>query len=659
MNIVERTIAALLTAVALGYFFYRVIYLLKLLKVGKPENRYDRIGKRIMMAIRQSIFQGAQFRVKTSDHVYAGIMHIFILWGFLVLLFGEIEILLSIFIPNFDFAFLGNVYPIYILSQDIFVFLVTVAMIMAFARRFLWHPRQINYHIGSYLILIAITILMLTILGMNIEKFTAGDEPFSSVAQNWAPFTMFIKSTIFHPNFYHHSVYMFFFWTHLVSLLAFLDYIPNSKHLHVLAAIPANFFRRFTPPLLKLAPIDFEDENLGTLGVASVRDMTWKQLFDGYSCTECGRCTELCPANNTGKLLSPREIILNTKDNLFKNANALLSDGDDSTALLVKLIGGSITQEEIWACTTCGACTNVCPVGNEHLRDIVEIRQNLVMEEGSVPALMGQALKSIEARQHPFFGTASVRSDWRKNIEVPFFDKSKEYLLWIGCSIALEERNQKIAQATVGILKKAGVSFGILENERCTGDPARRMGDEYQFSLLATENISEFNELGVKKIITMCPHCFNSFKNDYPDYGGNYEVAMHSILIDQLIKDRKIKLKRNVENITFHDPCYLSRHNGITEEPREALSAVGNLIEMKQNRKNSFCCGGGGGLYWSEEKGERINQYRAKEALSTGADIVATSCPFCMSMMTDGIRAFDENEKILDIAEIVYENMIK
>jgi len=298
------------------------------------------------------------------------------------------------------------------------------------------------------------------------------------------------------------------------------------------------FFRNFTPPLLKLSPIDFEDENLGTLGAASVRDMTWKQLFDGYSCTECGRCTELCPANNTGKLLSPREIVLNTKDNLLKNAKALKANADE---LPVKLIGDSITQEELWACTTCGACTNVCPVGNEHLRDIIDMRRNLVMEQAAVPSLMGQALKSIEARQHPFFGTASTRSDWKKDIDVPIFDKNKEYLLWIGCSVALEERNQKIAQATVGILKKAGVSFGILENERCTGDPARRMGDEYQFSLLATENINEFTELGIKKIITMCPHCFNSFGNDYPDYGGNYEMTMHSVLIERLINEGKIK----------------------------------------------------------------------------------------------------------------------
>ncbi len=653
MNIIERIVAAALILSAFGYFFYRVIYLFGLLRFGKAENRIDNIGKRIMMMIRQSILQGAQFKVKTADHVYAGVMHILILWGFMVLMFGEIEIALSVFIPNFNFSFLGPVYPIYILFQDLFIFFIVIAMIMAFVRRFVWHPRQINYHLGSYFILVAITILMITLLGMNIEHIVAGDQPFTSVAANWAPFTM-LSLHLFHPQAYSHLIFMIFFWIHLVAILAFLDYIPNSKHFHVVCAVPANFFRNFTPPLLKLSPIDFEDENLGTLGAASVRDMTWKQLFDGYSCTECGRCTELCPANNTGKLLSPREIVLNTKDNLLKNAKALKANADE---LPVKLIGDSITQEELWACTTCGACTNVCPVGNEHLRDIIDMRRNLVMEQAAVPSLMGQALKSIEARQHPFFGTASTRSDWKKDIDVPIFDKNKEYLLWIGCSVALEERNQKIAQATVGILKKAGVSFGILENERCTGDPARRMGDEYQFSLLATENINEFTELGIKKIITMCPHCFNSFGNDYPDYGGNYEMTMHSVLIERLINEGKIKLKKSTESITYHDPCYLSRHNNITEQPREALAAAGNLVEMGQNRKNSFCCGGGGGLYWSEEKGERVNQHRSKEALLTGADIIATSCPFCLSMITDGVRNFDEKKEILDIAEIVYKNM--
>ena len=322
MNIIERAIAAVLIISAFGCFFYRVIYLLGLLNFGKPENTYDHVWKRIMMMIRQSILQGAQFRVKTADHVYAGIMHIFILWGFMILLFGEIEIMLPVFIPNFSFDFLGSVYPLYVLSQDVLIFFVTIAMIMAFTRRFVWHPKQINYHLGAYLILAAIALLMLTLLGMNIEHIAADDQPFTYVAAGWAPFTMLVLH-LFHPQVYSHQTFMILFWIHIVTILTFLDYIPNSKHLHILAAIPANFFRRFTPPLLKLSPINFEDENLGTLGTASVRDMTWKQLFDGYSCTECGRCTELCPANITGKLLSPREIILNTKDNLFKNAKAL------------------------------------------------------------------------------------------------------------------------------------------------------------------------------------------------------------------------------------------------------------------------------------------------------------------------------------------------
>ena len=393
-----------------------------------------------------------------------------------------------------------------------------------------------------------------------------------------------------------------------------------------------------------------------SLGVSKVEDMTWKQLFDGYTCTECGRCTDQCPANNTGKELSPKEIILSIKENLFENAQMLLKtprEKWDETDR-VKLVGDSIPEQVLWQCTTCGACANVCPVGNEHLRAILEMRRFQMMEEGKTTDLMGKAVKSLEARSHPFFGTGSGPNDWKKGLDVPFFEEGKtEYLLWIGCAISYEERSQNIARAMVDILEKAGVSFGILKNSRCSGDPAKQMGNEFLFSELATQNIEDFSGLGVKKILTMCPHCFNSFVNHYPEFGGTYEVIPHAVFIESLIESGKLNLVKSKDTITYHDPCYLARHNDILAEPRKVLAAIGAIKEMPRHGKASFCCGGGGGNYWAEEEGTRINQTRAKEAFDCGTEKIVTACPFCLPMLTDGLKKYTEESKVFDIAELV------
>lgn len=658
----KAIIELILVVVSIGYFAYRVSFLIRLLGIGKSENRFDNIGKRLITAIKQSILQFAQFRVKKGDYIYAGIMHVLIIFGFLVLLPGEIEFLLSGFFPKFDYSFLGKtLYGIYLFSQDLFIFLVIIALIMAFFRRLVLRPPQISYHLSAYMILFFIMILMLTLLGMNSLKMVSAEDPqFTNMAKDWMPFTsFFVKNagiTGKHPYFFE-----FMWWLHLCVLLFFLDYIPNSKHLHVFTAIPANFFRHFPPPLVKIPYIEFEAETLDTLGVSKIEDLTWKQLFDGYTCTECGRCMDQCPANSTGKDLSPRDIILSIKENLFANGPVLLSTPRDKWNEIdrVPLIGGSIPEEWLWQCTTCGACANVCPVGNEHLRDIIEMRRYLIMEEGKIPELQGRAIKSLEVRAHPFFGTNAGKDDWRKDLDVPFFKKGEtEYLLWIGCSTRYEDRAQKIARSVVNILKKAKVSFGILRDSRCTGDPAKHMGNEFLFNEIATQNIEEFEKLGVKNIITMCPHCYHSFVHYYPELGGNYNVIPHVVFIHRLIRDGRLRIKSTEKSFTFHDPCYLGRHNGIIQEPREIINRIGKLLEMPRNKKASFCCGGGGGNYWAEEKGTRINRVRAKEALDTGADFIISSCPFCVLMLTDGIKGFTQEEKVLDIAELV-ENLIE
>lgn len=642
---------------AFGYFAWKVFYLLKLLSLGKSENRFDQIGTRFSSMVKLSIFQGSQFRVPHKDYSYAGVMHILIIFGFLLLLPGEIEFILGGIIPGFDLSFVGpHLFGLFLLSQDIFIFLVIVAMVMAFFRRFVLKPPQINYHLTAYLILGCICLLMFTLLGMNALRLVdPAESHFAGFATRWMPFTrIFVQLSGL--NGIHPVFFEVMWWLHLLVLLFFLDYIPNSKHLHVFAGIPANFFRNLPPPLVKLSKIDFDAEELESLGVSKVEDMTWKQLFDGYTCTECGRCTDQCPANNTGKELSPKEIILSIKENLFENAQMLLKtprEKWDETDR-VKLVGDSIPEQVLWQCTTCAACANVCPVGNEHLRAILEMRRFQMMEEGKTTDLMGKAVKSLEARSHPFFGTGFGPNDWKKGLNVPFFEEGKtEYLLWIGCAISYEERSQNIARAMVEILEKAGVSFGILKNSRCSGDPAKQMGNEFLFSELATQNIEDFSGLGVKKILTMCPHCFNSFVNHYPEFGGTYEVIPHAVFIENLIQSGKLNLVKSKDAITYHDPCYLARHNDILAEPRKVLAAIGAIREMPRHGKANFCCGGGGGNYWAEEEGTRINQARAKEAFDCGTEKIATACPFCLPMLTDGLKKYTEESKVFDIAELV------
>jgi Fe-S oxidoreductase len=657
----KSVLAVAAVLLSFGYFTYRVVYLLRLLTIGKAENRFAQPTRRLWTTIKQSILQFSQFRVPVGDYTYAGIMHILIIFGFLILLPGEIEFILGGIIPDFDFSFLG--YPffnLFLLSQDVFIFAVILAMVMAFFRRFILRPPQINYHLTAYLILTLICLLMITLLGMNSLRLVNPEEArFASVAGDWMPLTnLFVTTTGIHD--FNHTLFEIMWWVHLFVLLFFLDYIPNSKHLHVFAAVPANFFRHYPPPLISLPTIDFDAEELDVLGVSKVEDLSWKQLFDGYTCTECGRCMDQCPANSTGKDLSPREIILSIKENLLTNGPKLLASPKEQWSEIerVRLIGDSITEDELWQCTTCGACANVCPVGNEHLRDIIEMRRYLMMEKGKAPELAGRAIKSLEARGHPFFGTGAGKKDWRKGLDVPSFEKGKsEYLLWIGCSITYEERAQKIARAMVGILRKAGISFGILEDGRCTGDPAKQMGNEFLFNELALQNIEEFSALGVEKIITMCPHCYHSFTHYYPGLGGTYEVIPHAIMIQRLMEAQKLEVNNGLGKITFHDPCYLARHNDILAEPRSVISKVGELTEMPRNGKASFCCGGGGGNYWAEEEGTRINRARAEEALETGADLIATACPFCLLMMTDGLKGFTEEEKAYDIAEIIHGQM--
>jgi Fe-S oxidoreductase len=612
--------------------------------------------------IKQSLLQFSQFRVAKGDYILAGITHIFILIGFFVLLPGELEFILGGIISGFNFSFLGgSLFNIFMFAQDMAVFLVIIAMFLAFLRRSVFHPPQISYHLGGYLILAFISALMLTLLGMNLLLLADPESDHLYAVREWMPITNLVAE-ITGINTPHPILFETLWWIHLLVILFFLDYIPNSKHLHIFAAVPANFFRQFPPPLVKLPLIDFDVEGPESLGISRVEEFSWKQLYDGYACTECGRCTDQCPANNTGKTLSPKDIILSIKENLMANGKRLLQQPqtDRDGMKRVELLGVSIDEEALWQCTSCGACTNVCPVGNEHLRDIMEMRRYLTMEEGRVPENMARAIRNIESLSHPFFGATAGWEDWKEGLEVPAFEKGvTEHLLWIGCSIRYDPGAQQIARAMVSVLKRAGISFGILEVSRCTGDPAKQMGNEFLFQELAHQNIEEFSALGVRKIITMCPHCYNSFKHHYPELGEAYEVITHSVLLSKPSVLEKVGVRPGSKTISFHDPCYLSRYNHIMEAPRRVISAVGKPVEIPRNRHSSFCCGAGGGHYWTDEEGTRINAVRAQEAFDTGSDIVATACPFCFMMLTEAMKNHTQEQKVYDIAQIVDLHMTK
>jgi Fe-S oxidoreductase len=443
-------------------------------------------------------------------------------------------------------------------------------------------------------------------------------------------------------------------WTHMLLAFGFLAWAPYTKMAHVITATLNIYTARLAPVGANLRAMDFEKQDQ-QLGIHTLAGFTWKDLLDFDACTECGRCTAVCPANSVGKELSPRDIILDLQRlSRAENLDLTKSYLGQTPAL---------SADAMWQCTTCAACVEACPVSIEQMPKIVDTRRYLVMEDAEYPETMQQALTSVETRGHPFRGTAFSRVDWARGLPIATIAEAKdaEVLLWVGCGGALVERNQAVVRALAQLLAKAGVKFAILgREEKCTGDPARRIGNEFLFQQLAQENIATLERHQVKKIVTSCPHCFNTFRNEYPQFGGHYEVYHHSEYLAKLVREGKLSAELpGDQKVTFHDPCYLGRHNGIYDAPRELLqvSTRTTPLEMVQSRNNSFCCGGGGGMSFIDERpDQRVNQARARQILETGADIVAVGCPFCMTMLEDGINACkgDREMKVMDVAELLW-----
>lgn len=647
-----------------SFLGYNVKRLIGYLKIGQKTNRFDNPSQRIKNVLKIAFGQSKLLR----DTV-AGSVHFLIFWGFVLFLVAVLEAVIQGFYSPFNLEFFGPFLAVITLIKDIFGILVVGAVLYALYRRYFQNIERLDVgkegKIDATLILVMILFVVLSMFGQSAAH----------IAKNGfvlAEYEVYPISSVLASLFYESgstaSVVSFevFWWIHILVIFAFMNYLPYSKHLHVMSSIPNVYFKKLGDKEFEVKPLNLEDEDAEQFGAADVEHLTWKQLLDGYACTECGRCTDACPAASTGKLLSPRKIIVDIRKRLEEKAPHVLAGEEVEGVTDKQLVHDFITPEELWACTTCNACVYECPVTIEHLDSIIDMRRNLALMEADFPQELNTVFKNIETNFTPWAFNHQDRANWAEGLDIKTMaeDSDNEILFWVGCAGSYDDRYKKVTQAFAKIMQKAGVNFRILgTEEKCNGDTARRLGNEYLAQMMMQENIETLNNYDVKKIVTGCPHCYNSLKHEFPQFGGNYEVVHHTEMIEDLVNNGKIELKDDEvkSKVTFHDSCYLGRYNDIYDQPRNPLKKVKglDLVEMERSKDKGFCCGAGGGrMFMEETEGQRINVNRTEEALGTGADTIASACPFCMTMMTDGVKSFEKQDDVgvKDIAEIVLEN---
>ncbi len=588
---------------------------------------------------------------KLLQRLGPGLMHAFIFWGFLVLAPTILIAMIAIVDRHQTLPWLGA-QGWYALLVDLFCVLVLVGVLAALYVRKVVRPKRFEgSHLGEAdLILALIATVVLSLLLWHASRIALGLNEWPA---GWSPVSRGL-SHLFGRGSGTRVLERVFVWIHVGTILSFLAYLPYSKHLHIGAAAVNVWFGR-TAARGRLEPLRFEpgegesEEDL-RFGAGTAADLTWKQVLDTFSCTECGRCQDACPANQTGKLLSPKLVIMGLRDQLFS--------GDRETPLVPQ----AVPEESVWDCVTCGACIQACPVSIEHVDHIVDLRRHLVMIESSFPAEAEPMLRDIERVGNPWGHPQGQRADWAMELGVRVLepgDAPPEYLYWVGCASSFDERARRTAQATATLLQAAGVDFAILgPRESCTGDPARRMGNEYVFQALAEQNVETLNAAGVTKIIANCPHCFNTLANEYPDFGGRYEVVHHSELLARLVADGRLRPARDEQlMVTYHDSCYLARHNDVLEAPRALVGAVGTPLPMARSGRETFCCGAGGAHMWMEERANPINVERVREAAGTGAGTLAVACPYCTVMLDDGVQSTGDDLRVVDVATLLAESL--
>ncbi|MXX74055.1 MAG: 4Fe-4S dicluster domain-containing protein [Holophagales bacterium] len=659
------------TLAVFGWGFWRKV---RRWRAGQPAIRFDRLGERLQLFLRNAVGQGRTIRSR-----YAGLFHTLVYTGFIVLFLATTVVAIHHDTPLHIMK--GHFYLIFqSLIVDIFGLFVLVGVALAAIRRWISKPKLLVYTDEASWILVTIFVMALT--GFMIEgwRIAVTDDPWAA----WSPIgNLFaLASDPLMSDAAMQTGHVAIWWFHLVVAFGWIAWVPFSKMSHVFTA-PLNIFTANLDGYGgSLKTIDFETAE--RFGINHLGDFTWKDLLDFDACTECGRCTDVCPANTVGKSLSPRDIILDLQRLMHRQGDQFLLNGDsngngngsgaDGSDGLLPIIDQetAVSPEALFACTTCAACMEACPVHIEQMPKIVDARRYLVMEEADFPEGMMDMMNSLESRQHPFAGTQFNRVDWTEGLDIDVMadmddPHEAEVLMWVGCGGALVERNRNTVRATAKLLQKAGVKFAILgREESCTGDPARRVGNEFLFEMLAKGNVETMQRYGVRKVVTSCPHCFNSFRNEYPQFGGRYEVYHHTQFLDQLLESGRLDghdaavSSNGSSTITFHDPCYLGRHNGEYDAPRNLLAQLGGArqVEMQRSRNTSFCCGGGGGMAFVDEPpDQRVNQERAQEAVDTGADVVAVGCPFCATMLDDGVNARrgDREVKVKDVAELLWD----
>ena len=650
---IEKLAFIIVFAIGLIIFLYEIYFYTRLLRSFAPEKRWDRVGERF-----GRLFKFAFAQRRLLDQLFMGTAHFMIFWGFAIISFATLNFFGKGFSSGFELPILrGILHKPFVFLVDTFSLLVLIGIVLALIKRYLMKTERMSRGWEPMIILILIGGLMIFDLlsdGFNMAAQGAYDPAaFAAgfLGQTFSGWGLSHGSLIFFAH--------FFWWAHAIFFLIMLNYVPVSKHMHVLTSLPNVFFSNLNPDGKMTTP-DLEADDIEEFGVTRVEQFSWKNLLDGYSCTECGRCQEQCPAYATGKPLSPKKIVMQLREHAEKKSSLLFKGKGEEFGQ--RFIEDVITEDVIWDCTTCDACVRACPVLIEPFAILMELRRSLVLNEGRISSEGALALKNIEKAGDPWGLGQSARADWYKDLDIKHISEKPdaEYLFWVGCAGALDARNVKVSRATVELMNKAGVSFAILgTDETCTGDPARRMGEEYLYQTQAQSVVETLNKAKVKKIFTGCPHCFNTFKNEMTDFGGNYEVYHVHELLARFIADGKLKIAGDgLGDITFHDSCYLGRHNNIFDPARKIIDSVpgANRIEMKRSGEWSFCCGAGGGrMFMEESTGERINENRAKEAVETGAKTIGVSCPFCMTMMTDGLKALgkDEDVDVLELTELL------
>jgi Fe-S oxidoreductase len=671
---------------ATGFFSLNVQRLVSYLRLGYAEDRTDHPLTRLKNVLVIGIAQKKIFR----DPI-AGPMHALIFWGFMVLTAGTIEIVVAGVFPRFSFAPLlpDALYRAYSLSQDVFALLVIGAVGFALYRRLFLHPKRLEgdnlEHTDALIILSMIMGLMVTLLLFTSLLLVVQPDAFGAEKIVSRPLAGAFGSVV-SPG-AANAGYHLFWWAHALLILVFLNYLPYSKHLHVVSSLINVYFSNTSGPGQKgvMRSMDLEAD-VESFGAADVEQLSWKNLLDGYSCTECGRCTAACPANITGKPLSPRKIVVNTRQRLMEKAPLVTGDrmeflrpallhgeGGDAGATTAeqvmehRLLDTYITEDELWACTSCRACVTECPVSIDQLDVINQMRRNLVLTESRFPEELQPVFESLERNGSPWAFQAADRAAWAEGMHIPTMAELAErgerpdILFWVGCMGSFDDRAKKITVAFARIMQACDIKFAILgQEEHCHGDPARRMGNEYLYQILAKDTIETLDRYAVTTIVTHCPHCFHQLGNEFPQLGGDYEVIHHSTYIERLLQDERVPLQTaegQKLTVAYHDSCYLGRYNDVYDAPRETLKRalpVVTLVDPPRTRDRGLCCGAGGGRMWMEERtGKRINAERTEELLATGADTIAVACPFCMTMISDGVKASGSEVPVLDVSEVV------